>query len=204
MGTPSQEADAGHVDVSVLNRLLAVPLFAGRRLDAVPLFGGLTNQNFRVRVEGRDYVARLSSPTGALLAIDREAEYLNSSAAAASGAAPAVSGYAPEAGVLVVEWVQGRTLAEEDLRDPATLRRIAAACRRLHGGPRFANDFDMFDIQRRYLAVVREKGFRLPARYLDFMPVVERMHAALAVRPEPTVPCNNDLLPANQIGRAHV
>jgi thiamine kinase-like enzyme len=187
------------VDLSVPDRLAAVPVFGGRQVHAVPLLGGLTNQNFRVEVDGRSYVARLSNPSGALLAIDREAEFRNSSAAAAGGAAPAVAGYSAAAGVLVVEWVEGRTLTECDVRDVATLRRVAEACRRLHAGPRFVNDFDMFDIQRRYLEVVRDRGFRMPERYLDFMPVVERLRRALAVRPEPTVPCNNDLLPANLI-----
>jgi thiamine kinase-like enzyme len=180
-------------------RLTAVPIFTGRRLDVVPLEGGLTNQNYRVSVDGRSYVARLSDPSGALLAIDRAAEHANSLAAAASGVAPAVAGYLPGAGVLVVEWVPGRTLTECDVRDEATLRRIAAACAQLHDGPRFVSDFDMFAIQRRYLRVVLDRGFHLPARYLEFMPVVDRLRAALGVRPLPSVPCNNDLLAANMI-----
>jgi len=110
-----------------------------------------------------------------------------------------VAGYSAQAGVLVVEWVQGSTLTEQDVRQEANLPRIARACAQLHAGPRFVNDFDMFDIQRRYLEVVLEHGFRLPDHYLEFMPVVARMQAALAVRPVPTVPCNNDLLPANLI-----
>jgi thiamine kinase-like enzyme len=203
VSTPSQGAGDGAVvavpSPELASRLAAVPLFTGREFDAVPLIGGLTNENYRVTVGGQTYVARLSSPSGALLAIDREAEYANAMAAAASGAAPAVAGYAPEAGVLVVEWVEGRTLTEADLRDVATLRRLAASCRQLHAGPRFVRDFDMFDIQRRYLAVVREYGFRLPERYLEFLPVIDRIRGALAARPEPTVPCNNDLVPANLI-----
>jgi thiamine kinase-like enzyme len=201
--TPTQGAGAGTAGAvpspAVDARLDAVPLFAGRARTVVPLPGGLTNQNFRVSVEGRDYVARLSSPSGSLLAIDRDAEYRNSLAAAASGVAPPVAGYAPHAGVLVVEWVHGRTLTEADVRDEVTLTRIAEAVRRLHAGPRFCSDFDMFALQRQYLSVVRERGFKLPAGYLDHMPAVERIEAALAVRAEPTVPCNNDLLPANLI-----
>jgi thiamine kinase-like enzyme len=180
-------------------RLAAVPLFAGRPWVATPLSGGLTNTNYRVDVDGRSYVARLSSPSAALLAIDREAEYRHSVSAARSGAAPAVAAYVPEASVLVVDWVEGRTLGEPDLRDETLLVRLAGACRQLHTGPRFTTDFDMFDVQRRYLTVVTERGFRLPPRYLDFLPVVDRIRAVLAERPRPTVPCNNDLLPANVI-----
>jgi thiamine kinase-like enzyme len=181
------------------SRLLAVPVFQGVDLVAEPLPGGLTNRNFKVTAGGRVYVARLSSPSSSLLAIDRPAEYANSVAAAASGVAPAVAGYAPEAGVLVVEWVEGRTLTEDDVRAGAVLPRIARACRQLHEGPRFVGTFDMFEVQRQYLDVVTERGFRLPPRYLEFMPVVDRMRAALSARPVRTVPCNNDLLAANLI-----
>jgi len=57
----------------------------------------------------------------------------------------------------------------------------------------------MFDIQKRYLAVVSERGFRLPERYLEFAGAVERIRAAVAVKAGPPVPCNNDLLAANLI-----
>src|SRR5207248_7646816 len=58
-------------------------------------------------------------------------------------------------------------------------------------------DFDMFALQRRYLQLVRGRGFRLPPRYEDFLPAVDRIREAVAVRARPTVPCHNDLLAAN-------
>ena len=203
MSTASQQAGDQPLETAlppaVAARLDVLPLFAGRDLQAHLLDGGLTNTNYRVTLDGRSYVARLSDPATSLLAIDRVAEHANSVAAAASGVSPAVVGYVPAAGVLVVEWVAGRTLTDLDVRDDANLPRIARACRQLHAGPAFRGDFDMFDIQRRYLAVVLERGMWLPERYLEFMPAVDRIRAALAVRQVPSVPCNNDLLPANLI-----
>jgi thiamine kinase-like enzyme len=70
---------------------------------------------------------------------------------------------------------------------------------RLHGGPRFVNDFNMFQIQRGYLDLVTREGFRLPDRYLDFMPEVARIEQAFLAHPAATVPCNNDLLAGNFI-----
>jgi len=178
-------------------------------LDAVPCLaartgwqrvgGGLTNVNARVHLPDGDVIARIATDDAALLAIDREAEHHNSLAAARSGAAPAVVGYAAEAGVLVVRWVEGRTFGAGDVRDPSNLPRIAAVCRLLHAGPRFAGDFDMFAVQRGYLDVVTERGFRLPPRYLDLMPAFADVARALAVRPLPTVPCHNDLLAENLV-----
>ena len=64
---------------------------------------------------------------------------------------------------------------------------------------RFRDDFDMFETQPRYLGIVQERGFRLPDRYLEFAPHVAAIREAFAVREEPTVPCNNDLLAENFI-----
>jgi thiamine kinase-like enzyme len=171
----------------------------GEPLTVAPLEGGLTNFNFKVTTADRAVVVRLSSSDGDLLAIDRDAEHSNSLRAAASGAAPAVVAYLPEHRALVVEWVEGRTLTATDMQDTDMLVRVAEVCRLLHAGERFHGDFDMFAIQRRYLGIVQDRGFRLPARYLDLMAQVDRIADALAVRREPTVPCNNDLLAANFI-----
>ena len=107
--------------------------------------------------------------------------------------------YLPDLHVLVVEWIEGHTLTEEDLRDERTLVRAADVCRVLHAGPPFEGDFDMFGVQRRYLSIVQERGFRLPPRYVELMAEADRIAEALAVRQEATVPCNNDLLAANFI-----
>jgi thiamine kinase-like enzyme len=142
-------------------------------------------------------VVRLSSPQSALLTIDRDAECANATAAASTGVAPDVLAYAPDLGALIIDWIDGHTFAATDLDDSATLVKVAALCGQLHAGPRFGTEFNMFDVQRRYLDLVIARGFRLPAAYLDFMPLVATMRDALAVHGEGTVPCHNDLLAAN-------
>ena len=57
----------------------------------------------------------------------------------------------------------------------------------------------MFKIQRGYIGVVQERGFRLPDRYLEFEPQVRALEQAMRIRVEQTVPCNNDLLAENFI-----
>jgi len=75
--------------------------------------------------------------------------------------------------------------------------RVADACRRLHAGPRFSGDFDMFRRQPRYRRTVTDNGYRLFDGYDDLEGSFRRVQAALEVRAEPTVPCNNDLLAGN-------
>jgi thiamine kinase-like enzyme len=96
-----------------------------------------------------------------------------------------------------VEWIEGRTFDDVTLDDETQLARLADICRRLHAAPRFVSDFDMFDIQRRYLAIVTELGFRLPPDYLSFAPAMRRIEQVLRSSAGPTVPCHNDLLAAN-------
>jgi len=163
------------------------------------LSGGLTNRNYQVVTPDGSFVARISSGGSELLAIDRDCEYRNSVTAAAAGAGAPVVEYRPQDRLLVIGYIQGRTFGAADVAAAANLPRIAAACRRLHAGARFGNDFDMFDIQRRYLSVARSRGFRVPAGYDDLLPQFTAAEKALATRAEGTVPCNNDLLPANFI-----
>ncbi|MEI8058332.1 MAG: choline/ethanolamine kinase family protein [Actinomycetes bacterium] len=189
---------ADHLDPSLTARLTAVPLFADRT-DVTELSGGLTNRNLKVTTPAGVFVARLSSPESALLSIDRVAEQANSVAAAESGAAPEVVAYAPEINLLAVRFVEGRTWTSADVLVPENAARIAAACRQLHAGPRFVNDFNMLTLQPKYLALVQEREFRLPDRYLDFADQAKEISDALSARPVATVPCNNDLLAANFI-----
>jgi thiamine kinase-like enzyme len=161
--------------------------------------GGLTNRNYKVTTPDGTFVARISSGGSDLLAIDRDCEYRNSVAAAAAGAGAPVVEYRPGDRLLVIGYIEGRTLIAADVAATGNIARIAEACRRLHSGERFGNDFDMFDIQRRYLSVARSRGFRIPAGYDDLLPQFSAAAHALAACPVPTVPCHNDLLAANFI-----
>jgi thiamine kinase-like enzyme len=186
--------DPAHLDPP-LDALLDTLPCAARPRTVEELPGGLTNHNYKVTNADGSCVVRIPGPGSDLLGIDRDIEHANSLAAAAAGVGPPVLHYRPGEG-LVVGFVPGRTLTDADLHDPGVLRRVAAACRQLHAGPRFVNDFDMFEVQARYRRIVAEHGFRLPERYDEFAGVVARIRDALGPRTD-TVPCNNDLLAEN-------
>jgi thiamine kinase-like enzyme len=172
---------------------------AGQPRTVSKLSGGLTNRNYRVVTPDGDFVARIAADGTELLTIDRECEYRNAAAAAAAGAAPPVFEYRPQDRLLVIGYVEGRTLNNNDVAAADNIPRIAQACRRLHSGPRFGNDFDMFAIQQRYYQAATSRGFRIPAGYDDLLPQVRAAQGALAATATATVPCHNDLLPANLI-----
>jgi thiamine kinase-like enzyme len=185
-------------DPALAELLDLVPVLRGERTVA-ELAGGLTNTNYKVVNGAGAFVVRVSAKDSGMLAIDRENEHQNSVAAAEAGVGARVIDYVPEHSLLILEFIEGTTQSAEDLRRGDKIEMAARACRRLHEGPRFRDNFNMFDIQRRYLKLVQERGFRLPDRYLEFEPQVRRIEAAMAPRDEGTVPCNNDLLAENFI-----
>jgi thiamine kinase-like enzyme len=179
--------------------LEAVPALTDVRRRVSSLPGGLTNANYKVETKAGAFVVRCWSEDTGLLAIDRDNEYENSVRAAAVGVGAKVLAYLPELRAMVFEFIKGETMSAEQLRCGGHVDRIAAACRRLHTAQRFRDDFNMFEIQPRYLRIVEERGFRLPERYREFEPQVHAIREALVVRDEGTVPCNNDLLAENFI-----
>ncbi len=196
-GQPAVPAEAAEPDLDAL--FGQIPSLAGRPRSVTELPGGLTNRNFKIITPNGSFVARVASGGSELLAIDRQNEYRNSVRAADAGVGAPVIEYQPDAGVLVLGFIEGRTLTNADVGATAILARIAGACRKLHAGQRFDGDFDMFAIQGRYRSVAAERGIKIPAGYDDWMGSFERMRQALAVRAQGTVPCNNDLLAANFI-----
>jgi thiamine kinase-like enzyme len=174
-----------------------VPELAGAERVVTRLSGGLTNSNYKVSTPHGSYHVRRWSDDSGLLAIDRDNEYENSVAAAEAGVGANVFAYLPAHNTMVLEWLEGTTLSAARLRRGKLLPDVAEACRRLHGARRFRDDFDMFEIQPRYLEIVRSRGFRLPDAYERFESQVAAIRDAFAAREEGTVPCNNDLLAEN-------
>lgn len=189
---------------SALDRLACL---AGRSVAVSDLPGGLTNHNLRVTTTDDgpplDVVVRCSHGDPALLGIDRDAEHVNTVAAAAAGVGAPVVEYRPDLEILVIGFLEGRTLQNADFADADVLDRAATACRRLHAGPAFTGTFDMFARQAAYLATVQEHGFALPPSYDDHADAWADVRRALSAAPRPGVPCNNDLLAANFVDDGH-
>lgn len=178
---------------------VAARLWPGREIRVSPIAAGLTNQNFRVEVDGTPFFVRLPGQSTDLLAVDRGNELHNTRAAAAAGAGPAVVDHDPVSGALVLAWIDGRTMSNEAFAEPGTPARIAQSLRRLHGATRFRDDFNMFRLTEHYLRVVDERSIRIPVGYREELPKVALIEAALAARPMDTVPCHNDLLAENYL-----
>ena len=185
--------------VSIRDVIAAVPAWTGRRVVSAPIAGGLTNRNFRVEVDGVPHFVRIPGTATELLAVDRANELANTRAAADAGVGARVLHHLPEWSVIVLEWLDARTMSNAAFQRAGEPTRIAQSLRRLHAGPRFRDDFDMVALTARYLGVIDDRGFAVPAGYREHLDAVPRIGAALRARPLPTMPCHNDLLAENYL-----
>ena len=184
---------------SIEQVIAAIPDWAGRVVTAERIAAGLTNTNWRVVVDGMPFFVRIPGADTELLAVDRGNEIHNTIAAAAAGVAPQVVQTVPEWDVFALEWLDARTMSNEGLRVHGMPQRIAATLRQLHAGPRFRDDFDMFCVAERYLALVDERSIPIPTGYREHLGLLPRIEVALAAKPLPSVPCHNDLLAENYL-----
>lgn len=176
-----------------------VSLWHGEKLTVSPLSGGLTNENFLVEAGGSRYVMRIPGQSTELLSIDRANEVHNTRAAATTGVGPKVLEVVPDLDVMVLEFIDGLTMSAQTLQSAGMARRMAASFQRLHAGPRFLNDFDMFRLIEHYLGIVESHDVAIPRDYRDRLPAVGEIERAVTVGSLPSAPCHNDLLCENFI-----
>ena len=174
-------------------------LWRGVEVTWAELSGGLTNANYLVEAEGVRYVVRIPGRSTELLAVDRANERANADAAATTGVSPRVVEYVEEWNVMILEFIEGQTMSGETLRTVDQARRIVDSLRRLHAGPRFRTDFDMFRLTEFYLGVCRDHEVRIPDGFRERLPRVQEIEAAFVANPVESVPCHNDLLAENYI-----
>jgi thiamine kinase-like enzyme len=180
------------------SRVAALAIWLGR-VDPQPLAGGITNQNFTVEDRGRRYVVRVGDDI-IVHGVVRANEQAASRAAHLAGLSPGVV-YA-EPGILVLDFVEGRTLKPEDIRNPANLERLIDMVRRCHRdipqylrGP--AAMFWVFHVVRDYGHTLREGSSRHVPLLSDLLARAGRLETA--VGPIDVVFGHNDLLAANFI-----
>ena len=166
-------------------------------VEPVALTGGITNTNFMVEDAGRRYFVRVGSDIP-VHGVMRFNELAAARAAQAAGITPAVLHAEP--GVLVTEFIEGRTLREEDLRDEAMLRRVVPLVRTCHQevARRISAPVLMFwpfHVVRHYAQILRGGGSNYLERLPGFLEQADELERA--VGPISPVFGHNDLLPAN-------
>ena len=171
----------------------------GKDISIQHLSGGLTNTNYKVIVDGTPFFIRVPGEGTELLAIDRNNEYHSAKVAAQAGVGPKVLYHLPEYNVMVLEFLNGKTMSKDSLNESGMPKRMADSIKRLHAGEHLLLDFNMFRLTEYYLSLCKERNIKIPDGYFERMKIVDEIERAMSVKPLATVPCNNDLLAENYI-----
>src|SRR5687767_5322589 len=114
------------LDLALLEeRLDQVLVLAGRPRSIERLSGGLTNVNLKVTTPDGAFVARCFHGDAALLGIDRDAEHLNTRAAAASGVGAPVVDFRSDLELMVIGFIDGVTYDNSSFAGPGVIERVA-------------------------------------------------------------------------------
>lgn len=185
-----------HDRLDPLARALSLPIWLGEA-TATPLGGGITNMNVLVTDARRRAVVRIGDDIP-VHQIMRFNELAASRAAHAAGVSPGVLHHEP--GALVIDFVEGRTMTAEDLREQDLLEQALALVMHAHRdiprhlrGP--ALTFWVFQVVRDYAATLAEgKSRHRPALsgLLEDSQALERAVGRIEM-----VFGHNDLLPGN-------
>jgi thiamine kinase-like enzyme len=185
--------------VDIADILQAVAAWRGQPIHAEPVTGGLTNRSFRVQAGERTYFVSVPGERSELLAIPRVDEIRNAMAAAETGVSPRVLDHIPDSGVMIVEFLNGRTLSKDDMHMPGMAERLGTAVRQLHTARPFTNDFDLFRLTDSYRAILASDQLPPPVGFDAYQPRLAEMRAAVQAHPLPPRSCSNDLVPENLI-----
>ncbi len=158
----------------------------------VPLKGGITNRNYRVRFGACECVLRLPGKDTAALGISREAERIATRTAAELGIAPRL--ITGDEHSLVTEYLAAQ--ASDASAIQAAPEPVADALQRFHAsGAELPARFWVPDLLDTYAEIVHRRGGHFPEVYDEARELMRRVARALPL--EDPVPCHNDLLPGN-------
>ena len=188
------------MSVSLEEALARLPAWVRTHdLQVQPLFGGMTNRNYRLEVGGETFVLRISGANTALLGLDRAREYTATVAAARIGVAPEVVHFDQAAGLLLTRFITGRTWSPTELRQPANIRRVAETLQRVHHLPPIDATFSPWAAVTHMYAAVQRLSVPLPRNFAWLLAQIRDLEAVSSHAASVPCLCHNDVWTGNML-----
>ena len=159
---------------------------------------GITNESYRVAVNGERFVLRISRQNTVLLGVDRKAEQAALEAVSRVGIGPEVVHFIDPEGHLVTRYIKGRHWSPVEYRTPENLRRIVETVKRLHALPTVKATFSPFRLAEVYVNRANALQAPLPDHFDAFMNKMRAIEANRREDPYSAIGfCHNDLISRN-------
>jgi thiamine kinase-like enzyme/choline kinase len=167
-------------------------------VTSIEPLGGLTNSNFKVTIDGKDYAVRVPGK-GTEHYINRSAEKINSELTSRIGINPTIAHFNEHTGLKIVEYIpEAETLNPKTGKREDNLKQVAKTFSALHtSGETMSDRFDVFEKITEYEIVLEKLKGKLFDGHAEVKKQVlelEDYYKSLNVK---IVPCHNDPLAEN-------
>lgn len=175
------------------------PEWDGLEVTSEPVFGGITNENYRLRFGGGAPVFAKVPGLGTEKFISRDAANQAARQAAAAGISPSVLFYDVESGIEFTEFVEEgfRTATTLDFQRADICLGVVDVYRRWHGTALLGETKTMIDMVEEHLAQVQSDSIELPEWSDEVLANYRDAVAAFMVNGLELVPAHNDPMPGN-------
>lgn len=179
--------------------ILGIPAWRERLAFYQPVYGGISNANWRVSVEGApvDYFVKIPGD-GTEMFIDRRAAIDAGRKASHLGIGPKVLELADGLPIEITEFVTDRrSCTHSDFQDPVVRHAVIGAYRTFHGGELLLGTKTIFDMIEEHINQVRSLGGWLPPDFSWIMCEYETAKTRLIASGLDIVPSFNDPMAGN-------
>jgi len=193
--TSFQGADCG--SLSTPERILASVDSSLKNARIVgSLISGATNQAHLVRSSGRHYVLRIPSSHSHIIHSSLGHETINTLKASEAGLAPFVKACDSDSGVMLLTYINGKTLGPSDLRLKGGVEECTRKLRQLHELPPFENSFDVKRLIRHYTDYIDRRRYSKHPHHDSLVARTLELQQKIGAFSNPR-PCHNDPMAKN-------
>jgi thiamine kinase-like enzyme/choline kinase/predicted transcriptional regulator len=187
-------------EIQIKSYLMEALDLAYEDIQEIQPFGGMTNKNFKVTVNGKEYVLRIPG-NGTEQMINRKEEKVNSTIVSQLGIDTKIAYFNEENGVKIAELIpNAETLTGKTAKRQDYMMLTTAVLRKLHeSGVEMANQFDVFEKITEYEHLMEEAKGEPYEHYDEVRAQVMALKDVCRGMNITFKPCHNDLVPENLV-----
>ena len=168
------------------------------KIKEVSVAGGLTNNNYKVNVDGDYYIVRVPG-VGTEKMISRKYEMINSKLASEQGINVDIAYFNEESGIKISKFIEdAETLTNRSSKKQENMKLVSQIIKQLHESSIvFENEFNVFEEIELYEDIINQLNGKYFDDYIIVKEKVMNLKALIKEYGARYVPSHNDTLPDN-------
>lgn len=142
-----------------------------------PLNGGFSNETYLATAEGIKYVVKLNYPQNKYFGLSRKTERYAQNLAADLGIAPRVCGDLSNESYTIAEYVPGRIMTGDEVKQEENIVKVAQALKKIHSIEFPDRTCSVFDLLEGYLKGMKEFRVKEPEGLKDILIEMEHIRS---------------------------